>query len=63
MVDDNEIDFPRGGASTLTPLEVRKIRTTAEKDILFEKKVSSCCYPYKLINVPTNLKKCWCRML
>ena len=28
-------DFPRGGASGLNPLEVRKIREEAEKDVLF----------------------------
>ncbi|XP_068709241.1 protein RRP5 homolog [Montipora foliosa] len=32
-----EEDFPRGGASALTPLEVRKIRNEAEKDVLFGK--------------------------
>ena len=32
-----EADFPRGGAPTLTPLEVRKIRADAEKDVLFSK--------------------------
>ena len=34
---DIETDFPRGGAPTLTPLEVRKIRADAEKDVLFSK--------------------------
>eukprot|EP00794_Sanderia_malayensis_P005757 gene5757-6460_t len=28
-------DFPRGGSSALTPLEVRKVRQDAEKDVLF----------------------------
>ena len=28
-------DFPRGGASALTPLEARKVRDAAEKDVLF----------------------------
>ncbi|XP_048585462.1 protein RRP5 homolog isoform X2 [Nematostella vectensis] len=31
----DEIDFPRGGASTLSPLEVRRIKQEAEKDLLF----------------------------
>lgn len=31
-----EEDFPRGGASVLTPLEVRQIRNEAERDVLFE---------------------------
>lgn len=30
-----EEDFPRGGASALSPLEVRKIKNEAEKDVLF----------------------------
>ena len=30
-----EEDFPRGGASALSPLEVRKIKEKAEKDVLF----------------------------
>lgn len=30
-----EEDFPRGGASALSPLEVRKIKHEAERDILF----------------------------
>ena len=30
-----EEDFPRGGASALSPLEVRKIKEEAEKDVLF----------------------------
>lgn len=29
------MDFPRGGASALSPLEVRKIKNEAEKDVLF----------------------------
>ena len=28
-------DFPRGGASALSPLEVRKIKESATKDVLF----------------------------
>lgn len=28
-------DFPRGGASALTPLEARKIRDAAKDDVLF----------------------------
>ncbi|CAH3149742.1 unnamed protein product, partial [Porites evermanni] len=32
-----EEDFPRGGASALTPLEVRKIKHEAEEDVLFGK--------------------------
>ncbi|XP_066915930.1 protein RRP5 homolog [Clytia hemisphaerica] len=36
---EDEADFPRGGAPTLTPLEVRKIRADAEKDVLFTKNV------------------------
>ncbi|XP_057307002.1 protein RRP5 homolog [Hydractinia symbiolongicarpus] len=28
-------DFPRGGAQSLTPLEARKVRDKAEKDVLF----------------------------
>jgi len=32
-----EEDFPRGGASALSPLEVRKIKNEAEKDVLFGK--------------------------
>lgn len=31
-----EEDFPRGGASVLTPLEVRQIKNKAERDVLFE---------------------------
>ena len=31
-----EEDFPRGGASVATPLEVRQIRNEAERDVLFE---------------------------
>ena len=34
-----EEDFPRGGASALTPLEVRKIKHEAEEDVLFGVKV------------------------
>ena len=34
-----EEDFPRGGASALTPLEVRKIKHEAEEDVLFGIKV------------------------
>ena len=34
-----EEDFPRGGASALTPLEVRKIKHEAEEDVLFGLKV------------------------
>ena len=34
-----EEDFPRGGASALTPLEVRNIKHEAEKDVLFGVKV------------------------
>jgi len=30
-----EVDFPRGGASALSPLEVRRIKHEAEKDVLF----------------------------
>ena len=30
-----EEDFPRGGASSLSPLEVRKIKHEAERDVLF----------------------------
>ena len=30
-----EQDFPRGGAPILSPLEARKIRKTAERDVLF----------------------------
>ena len=30
-----EQDFPRGGAPILSPLEARKIRKTAQRDILF----------------------------
>jgi len=30
-----EEDFPRGGASALSPLEVRKIKHEAERDVLF----------------------------
>ena len=33
--EDDEEDFPRGGSSSLTPLEVRRIKDEAEKDILF----------------------------
>jgi hypothetical protein len=32
---EKEADFPRGGASALSPLEVRRIRQEAEKDVLF----------------------------
>ncbi|KAJ7376224.1 hypothetical protein OS493_036047 [Desmophyllum pertusum] len=35
-----EEDFPRGGASALSPLEVRKIKNEAEKDVLFGKSSS-----------------------
>ena len=35
MSEDVIEDFPRGGAQILTPLEVRKIRDTAKKDVLF----------------------------
>ncbi|KAL9983734.1 hypothetical protein ACROYT_G005955 [Oculina patagonica] len=35
-----EEDFPRGGASALSPLEVRKIKSEAEKDVLFGKSSS-----------------------
>ena len=34
LQDDDE-DFPRGGSNTLTPLEVRRVKDEAEKDILF----------------------------
>ncbi|XP_022789365.1 protein RRP5 homolog [Stylophora pistillata] len=30
-----EVDFPRGGTSALSPLEVRKIKNEAERDVLF----------------------------
>lgn len=33
--ETEEEDFPRGGASALSPLEVRKIKDEAEKDVLF----------------------------
>eukprot|EP00795_Rhopilema_esculentum_P012276 gene12276-2918_t len=32
-------DFPRGGASALSPLEVRKIKESAAKDVLFGKTI------------------------
>ena len=40
-----EEDFPRGGASALTPLEVRKIKHEAEEDVLFGVKVIFCYVP------------------
>ena len=42
-----EENFPRGGSSSLTPLEVRKIKQEAEKDVLFGvlcKSIYKCHY-------------------
>jgi rRNA biogenesis protein RRP5 len=33
IISDNEIDFPRGGGSGLTNLEVREIRNEVEADL------------------------------
>ena len=41
MAETQVKDFPRGGAQVLTPLEARKIRSIAEKDVLF--KVQLAC--------------------
>lgn len=35
MVEVEVTDFPRGGASILTPLETRKLKESAKKDVLF----------------------------
>jgi rRNA biogenesis protein RRP5 len=35
-----EVEFPRGGKTLLTPLEVRNTRLQAERDVLFEEKES-----------------------
>lgn len=36
VLRSNDIAFPRGGSSALTPLEVKEISNEAQKDVLFE---------------------------
>lgn len=36
QLNSNEVAFPRGGASALTPLEVKEIHHRAARDVLFE---------------------------
>jgi hypothetical protein len=33
--DGDEVSFPRGGASALTPLEYRQVRREAEESVLY----------------------------
>ena len=48
MAEDarEEQDFPRGGAPILSPLEARKIRKTAQRDVLFS--VMTFCLLFQL---------------
>lgn len=36
VINSSEVSFPRGGATALTPLEVKEISNEATKDVLFE---------------------------
>ncbi|ODV95492.1 hypothetical protein PACTADRAFT_50207 [Pachysolen tannophilus NRRL Y-2460] len=38
IISSSEIAFPRGGASVLTPLEIKEVANEAARDILFETK-------------------------
>ncbi|KAH3682794.1 hypothetical protein WICPIJ_006253 [Wickerhamomyces pijperi] len=37
ILDSSEVSFPRGGASALTPLELKEVANEATKDVLFAK--------------------------
>lgn len=41
----NQTDFPRGGGMPLTPLEVKAIKHTAERETLFSESVSYTMIP------------------
>lgn len=41
ILDSSEVSFPRGGASALTPLELKEVANEATKDVLFARETSS----------------------
>lgn len=59
-----EVDFPRGGGTSFTPLEVKAIRAEAVKEVneeLFRVSVCSSCLIHILIHISFTLSLGQCK--